>query len=146
MSAIVLDHGRIAAADSAVAISRSPRPPVARNNALMDAIFRNLTRFFAFLVFSLLAAILVSLAIGAPRGGRRGAGWPGAALCGPLAEAIARAPQPTERTVPRAPRPPHRAGRRVSRRAPHPAAPPPPARGPGGYGAGVRVFMQGSAD
>jgi phosphate transport system permease protein len=35
-----------------------------RNNALMDAIFRNLTRFFAFLVFSLLAAILVSLAIG----------------------------------------------------------------------------------
>jgi len=30
----------------------------------MDAIFRNLTRFFAFLVFSLLAAILVTLAIG----------------------------------------------------------------------------------
>ena len=39
-------------------------PPVLRNNALMDAIFRNLTRFFAFVVFSLLAAILVSLAIG----------------------------------------------------------------------------------
>ena len=38
---------------------------MARNNALMDAIFRNVTRFFAFLVFSLLAAILVSLAIGA---------------------------------------------------------------------------------
>ncbi|HTS86110.1 MAG TPA: phosphate ABC transporter permease subunit PstC [Usitatibacter sp.] len=35
-----------------------------RNNALMDAIFKNLTRFFAFLVFSLLAAILVSLVIG----------------------------------------------------------------------------------
>src|SRR5258708_13081135 len=65
MSAVALDHGRIAAADSAVAISRSPRPPVARNNALMDAIFRNVIRFFAFLVFSLLAAILVSLAIGA---------------------------------------------------------------------------------
>src|SRR5260221_9520799 len=65
MSAIFLDRGRIAAADSAVAVSRSPRPPVARNNALMDAIFRNVTRFFAFLVFSLLAAILVSLAIGA---------------------------------------------------------------------------------
>ena len=32
-----------------------------RNNALMDALFRNLTRLFAFLVFSLLAAILVSL-------------------------------------------------------------------------------------
>ena len=30
----------------------------------MDAIFRNLTRFFAFLVFSLLAAILVSLLVG----------------------------------------------------------------------------------
>jgi len=30
----------------------------------MDAVFRNLTRSFAFLVFSLLAAILVSLAIG----------------------------------------------------------------------------------
>jgi phosphate transport system permease protein len=35
-----------------------------RNNALMDALFRNLTRFFALLVFSLLAAILVSLAYG----------------------------------------------------------------------------------
>jgi phosphate transport system permease protein len=35
-----------------------------RNNALMDAIFRNTTRFFAFLVFSLLAAIMVSLLIG----------------------------------------------------------------------------------
>jgi phosphate transport system permease protein len=31
---------------------------------MMDAIFRNLTRFFAFVVFSLLAAILVSLVIG----------------------------------------------------------------------------------
>ncbi|HZZ91366.1 MAG TPA: phosphate ABC transporter permease subunit PstC [Usitatibacter sp.] len=31
----------------------------------MDAIFRNVTRFFAFLVFSLLAAILVSLVVGA---------------------------------------------------------------------------------
>jgi phosphate transport system permease protein len=61
----VLDHGRIAIADSsAVAISRIPRPPVLRNNALMDAIFRTLTGFFAFLVFSLLAAILVSLLIG----------------------------------------------------------------------------------
>jgi phosphate transport system permease protein len=35
-----------------------------RNNALMDALFRNLTRFFAFLVFSLLAAILASLVYG----------------------------------------------------------------------------------
>jgi len=36
-----------------------------RNNALMDAIFRNVTRFFAFLVFSLLAGILLSLLAGA---------------------------------------------------------------------------------
>ena len=36
-----------------------------RNNALMDAVFLNLTRFFAFAVFSLLAAILVSLLVGA---------------------------------------------------------------------------------
>ena len=35
-----------------------------RDNAFMDAIFRNLTRAFAFLVFSLLAAIVVSLAYG----------------------------------------------------------------------------------
>jgi phosphate transport system permease protein len=35
-----------------------------RNNAVMDALFRNLTRVFAFLVFSLLAAILVSLLVG----------------------------------------------------------------------------------
>jgi len=62
----VLDNAGFATAgeSSAVAVSRSPRPPVLRNNALMDAIFRNLTRFFAFLVFSLLAAILVSLMIG----------------------------------------------------------------------------------
>jgi phosphate transport system permease protein len=47
-----------------LAVARSPRPPMLRNNALMDAIFRHLTRFFAFLVFSLLAAIMVSLLIG----------------------------------------------------------------------------------
>ena len=35
-----------------------------QNNALMDSLFRSLTRVFAFLVFSLLAAILVSLVIG----------------------------------------------------------------------------------
>ena len=52
----VLDNGSLA---------RSvPRLPMLRNNALMDALFRNLTRFFAFFVFSLLAAILVSLAYG----------------------------------------------------------------------------------
>ncbi len=36
----------------------------AAKNGLMDALFRSLTRFFAFAVFSLLAAILVSLAYG----------------------------------------------------------------------------------
>ncbi len=41
-----------------------PKPPLLRNNALMDALFRNLTRFFAFFVFSLLAAIIVSLLVG----------------------------------------------------------------------------------
>ncbi len=41
-----------------------PSPAMLRNNALMDAVFRNLTRFFAFFVFSLLAAILVSLVAG----------------------------------------------------------------------------------
>src|SRR5258706_8207607 len=61
----VMNNGRIAIADNpAIAIAHSPRPPVLRNNALMDAIFRGLTRFFAFMVFSLLAAILVSLLIG----------------------------------------------------------------------------------
>lgn len=40
------------------------QPPVARQNALMDAVFRNLTRLAAFAVFALLGAILVSLAIG----------------------------------------------------------------------------------
>jgi phosphate transport system permease protein len=61
----VMNSGRIAIADHpAVATSHSPKPPVLRNNALMDAVFRGLTRFFALLVFSLLAAILISLLIG----------------------------------------------------------------------------------
>src|SRR5437763_15623916 len=64
----VLDNGRFTAAPGhapASAMEQARRPPMLRNNALMDAIFRNVTRFFAFLVFSLLAAILVSLLIGA---------------------------------------------------------------------------------
>ena len=61
----VLDNRDFAIAKSpAIVLERSPKPPMLRNNALMDALFRNVTRFFAFLVFSLLAAILVSLAIG----------------------------------------------------------------------------------
>ncbi len=63
---LVLDNTDLAIAHQpAVVADRSPRPPMLRNNAMMDALFRNLTRFFAFFVFSLLAAIVVSLAIGA---------------------------------------------------------------------------------
>ncbi len=61
----VLDNATIATSDfSAVVTHHDPKPFVPRRNALMDAIFRNITRFFAFFVFSLLAAILVSLLIG----------------------------------------------------------------------------------
>jgi phosphate transport system permease protein len=45
-----------------------------RNNALADALFRNLTRLFAVLVFSLLAAILASLAYGSSLSIRK-LGW-----------------------------------------------------------------------
>ena len=42
----------------------TPSPMKQNKNALMDALFKNLTRLFAFLVFILLAAILVSLIYG----------------------------------------------------------------------------------
>ena len=42
----------------------APTPMQKNTNALMDTLFKNLTRFFAFLVFSLLAAIMVSLVYG----------------------------------------------------------------------------------
>lgn len=42
----------------------TPSPMQKNRNALMDALFKNLTRLFAFLVFSLLAAIMVSLVYG----------------------------------------------------------------------------------
>jgi phosphate transport system permease protein len=62
----VLDNGAFTVAqDRATVLEHAPPPPMLRNNALMDAIFRNVTRFFAFLVFSLLAGILISLLIGA---------------------------------------------------------------------------------
>jgi len=65
MSAVMDNAGAVTAGDHpAVAVSGPPRPTLLRNNALMDAIFRNLTRMFAFLVFSLLGAIIVSLLIG----------------------------------------------------------------------------------
>ena len=60
----VLDNRGLATAESSAVASFTPRSPVLRNNALMDALFRNLTRLFAFAVFSLLAAILVSLVVG----------------------------------------------------------------------------------
>ena len=60
----VLDNRAIATAEPSAVASHSPRPNMFRNNALMDALFRYLTRFFAIVVFGLLAAILVSLAIG----------------------------------------------------------------------------------
>lgn len=60
----VLDNREVGAAVPAVQ-EISPRPPVLRNNALMDAVFRNVTRLSAFFVFALLGAILVSLAVGA---------------------------------------------------------------------------------
>jgi len=42
----------------------TPSPMKQNNNALMDALFKNLTRLFAFLVFILLAAIMISLIYG----------------------------------------------------------------------------------
>ena len=64
MSAVLDNRALPIAEVPAVDVGNLSRPPMLRNNALMDAIFRNVTRFFAFLVFGLLAAILVSLAIG----------------------------------------------------------------------------------
>ena len=61
---LVLDNGGLATAEPSAVAASLPRPAVLRNNALMDALFRNLTRFFAFSVFALLAAILVSLVVG----------------------------------------------------------------------------------
>src|SRR5689334_17086793 len=63
MSAVI-PRGTIATVEPSAVASSSPRPPAPRRNALMDAIFRNVTRFFALLVFSLLAAILISLVAG----------------------------------------------------------------------------------
>jgi phosphate transport system permease protein len=64
MSAVTDNGGFTVTGFPAVALEHAPKPHVRRNNALMDAIFRNVTRFFALLVFSLLAAILISLLAG----------------------------------------------------------------------------------
>jgi phosphate transport system permease protein len=61
MSAVLDNAGTAAPA----VLEFSRKAPLARNNALADAVFRNVTRLAAFLVFALLAAILVSLAVGA---------------------------------------------------------------------------------
>jgi phosphate transport system permease protein len=47
-----------------VATATPPSARRARHSSWADAIFENLTRFFALLVFSLLAAILISLVVG----------------------------------------------------------------------------------
>lgn len=48
----------------ALAATGTPAPMKSNKNALMDAIFHNLTRIFAFLVFVLLLAIMASLVYG----------------------------------------------------------------------------------
>src|SRR5213075_3291827 len=58
------DPGGVEEREGRVRQGRVLRVFMLRNNALMDALFRNLTRFFALFVFSLLAAILVSLLYG----------------------------------------------------------------------------------
>ena len=51
------------AADAGAQSAYNRRPPLVLRLAWMDALFKNLTRFFAFFVFSILAAILVSLLV-----------------------------------------------------------------------------------
>ena len=52
---VVLDNTGTIPIPGVVPVSRS-RPPMLRNHALMDAIFRNLTRFFAFAAAALKVA------------------------------------------------------------------------------------------
>jgi len=63
MSAVMNHNGPISNPKSGATVG-TPEPMKKSRNALFDAIFRNLTRTFAFLVFSLLAAILISLIYG----------------------------------------------------------------------------------
>jgi phosphate transport system permease protein len=65
MSAILDNMGRpVSDPDNSIVIPAKPAPPASRSNAAMDSIFRNVARFSAFAVFSLLAAIVVSLIFG----------------------------------------------------------------------------------
>jgi phosphate transport system permease protein len=64
MSAVMDNNVPVSSHAAGSAAHGTPSPMKQNQNALMDALFRNLTRLFAFLVFSLLAAILVSLVYG----------------------------------------------------------------------------------
>ena len=63
MSAVVDNRGLVLPPADAVEAG-TPTPLQKNQNALMDALFKNLTRTFAFLVFILLAAIMLSLVYG----------------------------------------------------------------------------------
>src|SRR5689334_20937876 len=85
MSAVLDNRGLPATAEPSAVAALSARPLVLRSNAVMDALFRNLTRFFAFAVFGLLAAILVSLAVGsAPALRKFGLGFLGTVTWDPV--------------------------------------------------------------
>ncbi|ARP87553.1 phosphate ABC transporter permease subunit PstC [Bordetella genomosp. 9] len=64
MSAVVDNNVPLSSKATNSAAYGTPSPMKQNHNALMDALFKNLTRLFAFLVFILLAAILVSLIYG----------------------------------------------------------------------------------
>jgi len=64
MSAVMDNGVPIRSHQTDSVINGTPSPMKQNNNALMDALFKNATRFFAFLVFILLAAIMLSLIYG----------------------------------------------------------------------------------
>src|SRR5690606_20032814 len=65
MSAVMDNNASMSSGRAATAITAGTPTPMKKNsNALMDTLFKNLTRLFAFLVFILLAAIMVSLIYG----------------------------------------------------------------------------------
>jgi phosphate transport system permease protein len=64
MSVVVDNNAPVPHTAEGEAVHGTPSPMKQNQNALMDALFKNLTRLFAFLVFVLLAAVLVSLIYG----------------------------------------------------------------------------------
>lgn len=64
MSAVMDNNVPVSSTEATSTAFGTPSPMKQNQNALMDALFKNLTRLFAFLVFILLAAILVSLIYG----------------------------------------------------------------------------------